>query len=174
MRIRDIVSEDFTNYKKPSMFICMGWCNWKCCIEQNLDISICQNSDVAKTPERDFDNNFIIDMYLSNPITEAVVIGGLEPFTYAYGLYKFISEFRKVCDDEIVIYTGYNPEELYMELNQLLEFENIIIKFGRYIPGHKPHKDNILGVDLASDNQYAIKLDAKLLKAIDINTIEDI
>ena len=174
MIIRDIVIEDFTNYKKPSMFICMGSCNWKCCIEQDLDISICQNSDLAKTPEKEFDNDLIINMYLSNPITEAIVIGGLEPFTYTYGLYKFIYEFRKVCDDDIVIYTGYNPEELYLELNQLLEFNNIIIKFGRFVPGQTAHKDKILGVDLASDNQFAAYLDVNLLNTCDKNKVEDI
>lgn len=166
MIIRDIVSEDFTNYKKPSMFICMGTCDWKCCTEQNLDIGICQNSDLAQIPERDFDNELIIGMYTSNPITEAVVIGGLEPFTYTYGLYKFISDFRKICNDPIIIYTGYYPEELYQELNQFLEFENIIIKFGRFIPNHKPHLDKVLGVKLSSDNQYAVKLDSDFLNTI--------
>ena len=174
MRIRDIVAEDFVNYKKPSMFINMGWCNWKCCIEQNIDISICQNSDLAQVPEKDFDDNFIIDMYLSNPITEAIVIGGLEPFTYFNGLYNFISKFRKVCNDEIIIYTGYNIVELYYDLFQLTKFDNIIIKFGRFIPGQSPHKDKILGVNLASDNQYATYLTAKLLDTIDISNVKDI
>ena len=81
-------------------------------------------------------------------------------------MYKFISEFRKVCQDEIIIYTGYTPEELYEELNQFVEFENIIIKFGRFIPNQKTHKDKILGVDLASDNQYAVKLTVDFLKTI--------
>lgn len=166
MIIRDIVIEDFVNYKKPCMFISMGTCDWKCCIEQGIDISICQNSELANTTEREFDNNFIIDMYVSNPITEAIVIGGLEPFSYTYSMYKFISEFRKVCQDEIIIYTGYTPEELYEELNQFVEFKNIIIKFGRFIPNHKVHKDKILGVDLASDNQYAVRLTVDFLRTI--------
>ena len=37
-------------------------------------------------------------------------------------------------------------------------FDNIIIKFGRYIPNKQSHYDNILGVNLASDNQYAVKI----------------
>ena len=32
---------------------------------------------------------------------------------------------------------------------------NIIIKFGRFVPMQQPHFDPILGVNLASDNQYA-------------------
>ena len=37
-------------------------------------------------------------------------------------------------------------------------FKNIIIKFGRYIPNQQAHYDDILGVNLASNNQYAIKI----------------
>jgi hypothetical protein len=32
---------------------------------------------------------------------------------------------------------------------------NIIVKFGRYRPNQEPHFDKVLGVELASDNQYA-------------------
>jgi hypothetical protein len=37
----------------------------------------------------------------------------------------------------------------------LCQFSNIIIKFGRFRPGQEPHYDEVLGVKLASDNQYA-------------------
>lgn len=166
MRIRDIVSEDFVNYKKPSMFISMGTCDWKCCTEQGIDISICQNSELAKTPEINLDDDTIINMYLSNPISEAIVIGGLEPFTYTYGLYKFISKFREFSNDDIVIYTGYTPSELKEELNQFAKFDGIIIKFGRFIPNQESHYDDILGVNLASTNQYAKHLNIELLKEL--------
>ena len=46
-------------------------------------------------------------------------------------------------------------DEILSKIEDLLKFSNIIIKFGRYIPGQKPHYDEILGVNLASDNQYA-------------------
>ena len=39
MRLKALIDEDFTNYKKPSMFIGTISCNWKCCKEQNLDVS---------------------------------------------------------------------------------------------------------------------------------------
>ena len=35
---------------------------------------------------------------------------------------------------------------------------NIVIKYGRYIPGQTPHYDEVLGVKLASDNQYAERI----------------
>ena len=34
----------------------------------------------------------------------------------------------------------------------------IIIKYGRFIPNQQKHYDEILGVYLASDNQYAEKI----------------
>lgn len=39
--------------------------------------------------------------------------------------------------------------------NELKSYKNIIIKFGRYVSGQKQHFDDILGVYLSSDNQYA-------------------
>ena len=44
MKIKGLVDEDFVNYKQTSMFIILGTCDWKCCIEGGFDISICQNS----------------------------------------------------------------------------------------------------------------------------------
>ena len=69
----------------------------------------------------------------------------------------FISFIRihKQCDDPIIIYTGYNRDEDYIVERAIRKYDNIIIKWGRYIMGHKSHYDKILGVNLASDNQYA-------------------
>jgi len=43
-------------------------------------------------------------------------------------------------------------------LTFLKDFDNIIIKYGRFIPGQEKHYDEILGVYLASNNQYAERL----------------
>ena len=69
-------------------------------------------------------------------------------------------DFRLYTNDDIVIYTGYKKEELQNNgyINQLLQYENIVVKFGRYIPNQQSHYDNILGVNLASDNQFAEKI----------------
>ena len=64
----------------------------------------------------------------------------------------------KKCIDDIVIYTGYNLNEIEDKVNILKNYKNIIIKFGRFIPNNKIHYDEILGVYLASDNQYALKI----------------
>lgn len=63
-----------------------------------------------------------------------------------------------MCDDDVVIYTGYYPDEIKDALDVLKGFNNIIIKFGRYIPNRQSRYDEILGVTLASDNQYAERI----------------
>ena len=40
----------------------------------------------------------------------------------------------------------------------LSRFDNIIIKFGRFVPNQTPHCDEVLGVKLVSNNQYAVKI----------------
>ena len=60
-----------------------------------------------------------------------------------------------MSQDDIVIYTGYNKEEIGNKINILKQFPNIIIKFGRFIPGHEKHYDDVLCVELASNNQFA-------------------
>ena len=57
-----------------------------------------------------------------------------------------------------MIYTGYYDYEIKDQLNELKQYPNIIIKYGRYIPNQSPHYDEILGVKLVSDNQYAERI----------------
>ena len=158
MIIKQIVDENFQDYKKASMFIAVSVCDFKCLKEQNLDISICQNSSLTDMPDIDISANRIVNRYLSNPITSAIVIGGLEPFLQFNELLELVDEFRLVTGDDIVIYTGYNLEEIEDEVSVLSGYENIIIKFGRYLINSEPIYDEVLGVTLASNNQYAVKI----------------
>lgn len=156
MLIKSIIFEDFVNYKKPSMFIGMPSCSFKC--DKEAGCQVCQNSDLANSPIIEINNDDIIKRYLDNPITEAVVIGGLEPFDTFEDTLSFINDFRDYSDDDIVLYTGYNYEEIKHLIDILKCYDNIIVKFGRFIP-NKPHKyDELLGVSLASDNQEAKNL----------------
>ena len=64
------------------------------------------------------------------------------------------------CDDDIVIYTGYEEDNDIVQkclkiIWKYIDVKNIIVKYGRFIPDQKPHYDEVLGVNLASDNQYA-------------------
>lgn len=161
MRLKALIDEDFTNYKKPSMFIGTISCNWKCCKEQNLDVSMCQNSALAQSDMVELANEIIVKRYKNNAITKAIVFGGLEPFDQYQEMIELISEFRrqKIYDD-VVIYTGYYDYEIPKDrLQNLLGLQNIIVKFGRYIPDTDQRYDEVLGVILASDNQYAERLD---------------
>lgn len=156
MRIKGLVEEDFVNYKKPSMFVSTAICDWKCCMDGGFDKGVCQNSDLAKMPEKEVDNKTIYNHYTSNPISKAIVLGGLEPMLQFEEVYSLIKYFRdNGCNDPFVIYTGYNKNELHWELDQLRAFRNIIVKFGRYVPGQEKHFDSVLGVELASKNQFA-------------------
>jgi pyruvate-formate lyase-activating enzyme len=152
------MDEDIVNYKKTSMFIATCYCDFKCCTELGLDICICQNSPIAQSKIINMSNERIVKRYMKNKLTHAVVFGGLEPFKQFDELIELITLFREQTDDEIIIYTGYNKDEINNEIEKLMQFKNIIIKFGRYIPGHEVHYDDILGVNLASTNQYAEKI----------------
>lgn len=153
MHIKEIRDEDFTSYKKPSMVIGFPSCNWKC--EKECGEHCCQNSALAQSPLIDIPIDTLIQRYINNPITKSIVCGGLEPFDSWVELLNFIKEFRYHSQDDVVIYTGYKEEEIIDKVSVLKSYEPIIIKFGRYVPGQQPHYDEVLGVNLASDNQYA-------------------
>jgi organic radical activating enzyme len=157
MTIKGLVEEDFSNYKKPSMFIIFPYCSFKCDTEAGC--TVCQNSTLANEPNMDISIIEIVSRYVKNPITKSIVMGGLEPFDHRL-LSKLIKEFRKYTADDIVIYTGYTEEELEEDgiLTDMKKYSNIIIKFGRFIPNQEKHYDEVLGVELASPNQYARRI----------------
>ena len=160
MRINALKDEDFVNYKKPAMFLGTIKCDWKCCTEHNMDKSICQNSSLSKAEIMDIPTDVIFRRYISNPITKAVVIGGLEPFLQFDEIFELIKYFReRSCNDRFIVYTGYYEAEILDQVFRLSRLKNIIIKFGRYIPDQEKHFDEVLGISLASDNQYAKVID---------------
>lgn len=149
MIIKGIIDEDFTNYKKPSMLIAFPYCTFKC------GQQVCQNSTLAASPNITIEPKKIIERYLNNSLTTSILFQGLEPLDSLSDVLSFLQEFRKISSDPIVIYTGYNKDEIPDIITKLTQYKNIIVKFGRYIPNQKPHYDPVLGVNLISDNQYA-------------------
>lgn len=153
--LKGIIDEDFVNYKVPSMTLEFPKCTFKCGGEY------CQNSELAKEKDIGVSIDSICKRYLDNPITEAIVFQGLEPMDSWDELFRLVwaLRIRYECLDDIVIYTGYNKDEIEDQVKKLNKLaSNIIIKYGRYIPDQEPHYDEVLGVKLASDNQYAERI----------------
>ena len=155
MWLKGITDEDFVNYKVPSMFIATATCDFKC--DRECGSQVCQNSSLAQEDSIHTGDDYLIQRYLNNHITQAIVFGGLEPFDQWQELWNFIQKLRLQygCADPVVIYTGYTEEEIDGMIAFLRSTPNIIVKFGRFVPMNQPHYDPILGVNLASDNQYA-------------------
>ena len=154
MKIIGLIDEDFVNYKEPCMVIEFPYCNFKC--DKECGMQVCQNSTLATAKPIDISANKLVQRYINNPITKAICCQGLEPFDSWEDLLKCIASFREKTDDDIIIYTGYTEEEIAVQIAFLKNlYSNIIIKFGRFIPNQEGHFDEVLGVNLASDNQYA-------------------
>lgn len=156
MKIKGIIFEDFINYKKPCMTIEMPYCDFKC--DRECGKRVCQNGALTAAAIIEIDPEDLISRYINNPITEAICFQGLEPFDSYKELKNFLTLFRHNCTDDIVIYTGYTEDELTNQLAYLRPYKNIIIKFGRFIPNQTSHYDELLGVNLASNNQYAKRI----------------
>ena len=156
MIIKGLKDEDFVNYKEPSMFIAFPSCTWKC--EKECGKKVCQNSALATSPNIEIEPQAIVERYMDNPITKAFVLGGLEPLDSWWDLVDLIEAIRNETSDDIVIYTGYEKEEMEKPIQYLSTYSDIVIKFGRFIPSQESHYDEVLGVHLASDNQYAERI----------------
>ena len=168
MIVKGIIDEDFINYKKPAMVIEFPYCSFKC--DKECGRAVCQNSSLANEPNIEISHNKIINRFFENAISEAIVFQGLEPLDSFKDVLKLLAILHlpafAVFQTDVVIYTGYTKEELQNKfykdnisyLDKLKQYKNIIIKYGRYIPDQEPHYDEVLGVNLASDNQYAERL----------------
>lgn len=152
IKVVNVIDEDFSNYKRASMTIGFPNCTFKC------GRQVCQNGTLANAQKVEIEAADLVERYMKNPITEAICFQGLEPFD-SPEVFDLVAEFRDRTDDTIVIYTGYTREEADDRawIDFLKFFPNIIVKYGRYVPGQEPHFDEVLGVNLASDNQYAVK-----------------
>ncbi len=158
MRVKGIIFDDFVNYKLPCTTIETPFCDFKC--DKECGVPVCHNSSLAKATIFDIPDTSIIKAYLKNDITRAICFQGLEPLDNRFfqELLDFITAFRKISADDIVIYTGFKEEEIGSKIEILSTFPNIVVKFGRYIPTGETRFDEVLGVELASENQYARRI----------------
>jgi len=159
IRYKYIIDERFDDYKRPSFFIGTCFCDFKCCKDAGVPISICQNEQAYDAPIQSDTYSNLMWRYTNNPITSAIVIGGFEPFLQFDEVVGLIGYFRDHdVHDEFVVYTGYNKHEINDKIDIMSKHKNIIIKFGRFIPSIGDSFDEVLGVTLASCNQYAERI----------------
>lgn len=156
MLIKDIIDEDFVNYKKPVMVIAFPYCSFKC--DKENGCQLCQNALLAKQPSIDVPVTKIIERYKNNPISKGIVLAGLEPLDSFGDVVDLIVEFRTKFQDPVIIYTGYTEQEAAAYVDGLKQFTNIIVKFGRFRPDQPHHVDELLGVELVNPEQYAKKI----------------
>ena len=145
------IRETFVDYKKTGLYVSGSRCNLKCkeCFNENL-----KHSPTIKIKP----SQFIEDYIIKNQVIESVIFSGLNWFDKFEDLIILISCIRLHSNIDIVIYTGYKEVELLEEINTLKKYNNIIIKFGEYISNDNSIFDEVLGVTLASSNQYAKKI----------------
>ena len=156
MLIKQLIDEDFVNYKKASMVIGFPRCSFKC--DKECGQPVCQNGALANSPDISISIDRLVERYINNPITEAIVYQGLEPLDTWEDVLELTDAFRQQTDDDIVIYTGYTKCEIRDKVEELKKYKNIVMKYGRYVPNKKTHYDEVLGIDLASDNQFAERI----------------
>lgn len=157
IRLKDVV-EVFQDYKKSALLLCCISCDWKCCIEAGISNDVCQNHNIAKQGEARLPFDVILNR-VNSSLTDAIIFGGLEPLLQTKEVCGLI-EYLRECGvkKDILVYTGYYLEEIDSGVLERLKKCHVILKCGRYIP-NKPKKfDKILGITLASDNQYGVQL----------------
>lgn len=156
MKIKTLLDDDLINYKKPSMVIAFPKCTFKC--DKECGDKVCQNSELISMTDINISIDGLVSRYLNNNISQAIVFAGLEPFDSWKDLLLLVNAFRLQTDDDIVIYTGYHKCEIINKINALKTYPNIVIKYGRFIPDQEKKFDEVLGVYLASPNQYAERI----------------
>lgn len=174
MIVKGIIDEDLINYKKPSMVVMTPICTFKC--DKECGGRVCQNSALATSPNIEVHPKGLIRRYIDNPITQAIIFAGLEPLDTFVDVFEcgYLLRQNGYMDD-IVIFTGYTEEEVanmyvgippgaqdsYIDLIKQ-HLAPVVVKYGRFVPDCQPHYDEVLGVNLSSDNQYAKRYDSEI------------
>lgn len=157
MQVKEVKTV-FNDYRKTGLLVAFPHCDFKCCHEQGLPTSVCQNCHLKEDQNIEISQGKIVHMY-DPKIHKALICGGMEPFDDLADLLILINVFRKCYQDDVVIYTGYNLDEITPGLLAVLRaYGNIVLKVGRYVAGDAPKYDEVLGVTLASSNQYGVRL----------------
>ena len=67
-------------------------------------------------------------------------------------------------EDEVANMNVYLPTGLHDSYINLIKqhLAPVVVKYGRFVPDCQPHYDEVLGVNLSSDNQYAKRYDNEI------------
>ena len=159
MIVKLVKQDDFVQYKKPCVVVCFPNCTWKCCTEAGIPTSVCQNQEMCGLKDIDVTPEDVYNLYKESLFAESICCSGLEPMLQFDDVLSLLKYFREHdCDADFVIYTGYYRNEIEDKVQELAKYKNVIVKFGRYVPNQEKHYDEVLGVWLASDNQYAERI----------------
>ena len=154
-----VKQDDFVQYKKTCVVVCFPNCTWKCCTEAGIPTSVCQNQEMCGLKDIDITPEDVYNLYKESLFAESICCSGLEPMLQFDDVLSLLKYFREHdCDADFVIYTGYYRHEIEDKVQELSKYKNVIVKFGRYVPNQEKHYDEVLGVWLASDNQYAERI----------------
>ena len=157
MKIHDI-RESFTEYYKTGLLIATPFCTDKCSKDLGLEVSLCHNCLIENEYE-EISNKDILQRYKDGQgLFKSLIFAGREPMDSFEELVELIRDFRELYNDDIVIYTGFYKNEIFSKLAIIKMFENIVVKFGRFIPNQEKVYDNILQVYLANKEQYVEKI----------------
>ena len=122
MKLKGIIDCDFTNYKEPVLTLEFPTCTFKC--DKLNGCQVCQNSVLVHEPDIEISFDKIWKLYEQNPLTKGFCFQGLEPLDSVNDLLSFIYFIRKSKEnnDTIIIYTGYNKEEVTKFIYQITLF----------------------------------------------------
>ena len=158
IRVLDVNACDCVNNKDITFNIAAGVsCSFKCCPEHP---EICQNNPLCQQRVKHVFISKLVNQYVRQKLASSITIQGLEPLDNLIELLWFLWYLRKQTSDAVFVWTGYTEEEAewFIKVIKDLNLDNIFIKFGRFVLNGEPRFDDVLGVVLASSNQYCKKI----------------
>ena len=143
IKYKGIVHERFEDAPFVGALIIANHCDGSC--------PNCFNRHLITAPYKANTASEILDLVQTNPMNEGIILSGLEWMYQPIDAYRLASA-ALLRGLKVILYTSIR-ETYFREAFPYIYNLPIYIKFGKYIDGHKSHRDRT-GVRLASPNQY--------------------